>query len=145
MPEFELFKPVLTVAELNEFLRAAFPDIEVPMVVEDVEPGRVAMRLHQGTTVLRPGGTVSGPALMALADAAMFMAVIAHIGPRVMAVTSNLSISFLSKPESTDLLAETRLAKLGRRHAVGEVRIAAEGDAAPVALAIVTYALPSKD
>lgn len=98
---------------------------------------------------LRPGGTISGPTLMMLADAAMFMTLLAHIGRQAQAVTSSLNINFLSRPDPGDLTAHTRLVKIGRRTAVGHVDIFSGPDCGsdgggPVAVATVTYALPAE-
>ena len=91
---------------------------------------------------LRPGGTLSGPTLMTLADTAMYYLVLAHVGPVSLAVTSNLTIHFLRRPAPRDLLAEARMLRLGGRSAVGDVVIRSDGDPAPVAHATVAYALP---
>jgi uncharacterized protein (TIGR00369 family) len=92
---------------------------------------------------LRPGGTISGPAMMALADLALYAAILAQIGPVGLAVTTNLSFNFLRKPAQRALIAECRLLKLGKRLAVGEVAMMSEGDAAVVCHATGTYSIPS--
>ncbi|MHA1523274.1 MAG: PaaI family thioesterase [Alphaproteobacteria bacterium] len=96
------------------------------------------------TRNLRPGGTVSGPTLMMIADATMYILVLAHIGPVPLAVTTNLNINFMRRPSPGDLLARARLLKLGRALAVGDVTLYSAGDTqAPLAHATCTYALPS--
>ena len=90
---------------------------------------------------LRPGGTISGPTMMALADFTMYVALLGAIGPVPLAVTTNLNIHFLRKPGRCDLTAEARLLKLGKRLAVGEIVIHANGDPAPLAHATSTYSL----
>jgi uncharacterized protein (TIGR00369 family) len=99
--------------------------------------------MRYGDQLLRPGGTLSGPSLMALADTAMWAALLAMIGPVALSVTVNLNIDFLRKPGPVDAIAETRILKLGKRLAVGDVLISSDGDPEPVAHASVTYAIPS--
>ncbi|MDP6346454.1 MAG: PaaI family thioesterase, partial [Alphaproteobacteria bacterium] len=98
---------------------------------------------------LRPGGTIAGPTMMALADCVVWLAIIATLGRGEAAVTTNLNINFMRRPEPADLIAEARLLKLGRRSAVGDVMIYSDdgGDAAdhPVAHATLTYAIPGDD
>jgi uncharacterized protein (TIGR00369 family) len=91
---------------------------------------------------LRPGGTISGPTMMALADFAMYVAVLAAIGPVPLAVTTNLNINFLRKPVPGDLVAEARLLKIGKRLATGEVTIRSDGETEPVAHVTSTYSIP---
>jgi uncharacterized protein (TIGR00369 family) len=103
----------------------------------------IRMRLHVGERNLRPGGTVSGPAMFSLADVAVYLAILAMIGPEALAVTTNCSIDFMRKPAAgRDLVAEARLLKLGRVLAVGDVLLYSEGAAEPVARATLTYSIP---
>jgi len=133
----------MTAEELNDFLHAHFPDDGLrPFRVERVEDRFALVRLVYAERHLRPGGTISGPSLMTLADTAMYMALLAMIGPVALAVTTNLNINFLRKPEPRDVLAEARLLKLGSRLAVGEVTMFSEGGPEPVAHATVTYSIP---
>jgi uncharacterized protein (TIGR00369 family) len=92
--------------------------------------------------VLRPGGTISGPTMMELADFAMYVAVFSAIGAQPLAVTTNLSINFLRKPAQADLLADAKLLKVGKRLAVGEVTIFSAGQDQPVAHVTATYSIP---
>jgi uncharacterized protein (TIGR00369 family) len=135
---------VMTVDELNQFLQDAFPGAPRAYRVEHVGPDGVRMRLPFEGAQIRPGGTLSGPTVMALADGAAWLVTLSRIGPVALAVTSNLTISFLSKPAPVDLLAHATLLRLGRRQSVSEVRVWSEGGdpAAPVAHATVTYAIP---
>ena len=94
--------------------------------------------------MLRPGGTISGPAMFGLADVALYGAVLSMIGPVALAVTTNMNINFLRKPAPKDLLAEARILKLGKRLAVGEVTIWSEGEEEPVAHATGTYSIPDR-
>jgi uncharacterized protein (TIGR00369 family) len=112
--------------------------------VERVEENFVQMRMTYHPRHLRPGGTISGPALMTLADTAMYLALLAMIGPVALTVTTSLNINFLRKPAARDVIAETRLLKLGKRLAVGEVTMFSDGDARPVAHATVTYSIPAE-
>src|SRR5262245_37367711 len=99
------------------------------------------MRHHE--RMLRPGGTVSDPAMSGLADFSVYVAIIAALGEAgIDAVTTNLNINFLSKPEARDMTACVDLIRLGRRLAVGEVRLYSDGQPDMVAHAIATYALP---
>jgi uncharacterized protein (TIGR00369 family) len=94
---------------------------------------------------LRPGGTVSGPSIFALADVAVYLALLAMIGPEALAVTTNASVDFLRKPAAgVDLIAECRLLKVGRVLAIGDVLIHSEGTVEPVARANLTYSIPPK-
>jgi uncharacterized protein (TIGR00369 family) len=94
---------------------------------------------------LRPGGTISGPTMFALADVSMYLVVLAMIGPVTLAVTTNCSIDFMRKPTAgVDLIASARIHKLGRSLAVGDVLIHSEGMDAPVARASLTYAIPPR-
>jgi len=113
-----------------------------PYVVEQVGDWGVRLRLPITPAHQRPGGTVSGPALMSLADAAAWLAVLAQIGPVVLAVSTSLHIDFLRKPELVDVLAEGRLIKLGKSLAVIDVSLRSEGRDELVAKAQVTYSIP---
>jgi uncharacterized protein (TIGR00369 family) len=93
-------------------------------------------------TFIRPGGTISGPTMMALADFTMYVAVLAAAGPVPLAVTTNLNINFLRKPTQTDLIADARLLKRGKRLVVGEVLIYSQDVEEPVAHVTATYSIP---
>jgi uncharacterized protein (TIGR00369 family) len=127
---------------LNQFLTTAF-DGERGYRVESVDDDRLVAVVPSEAVMLRPGGTVSGPTMMALADGAAYSQILAHIGPVALAVTSSLNITFLRKPQPGGLVAEATFLKLGRKLAVVDVRMRSEGDPALVAQAIVTYAIPT--
>jgi uncharacterized protein (TIGR00369 family) len=110
--------------------------------VESLEDGAARVRLPFRNDLLRPGGTVSGPALMALADVAVYAAMLSRIGAVPLAVTTNLNINFLRRPGAADLLAHATLLKLGKRLAVGEVLLTSEGEPDPVAHVTATYSIP---
>lgn len=138
-------KPIMSVEELDRFMDIAFPQMHEGgrlNVIEAVGPGTARLRLRYSDRNLRPGGTISGPAMMALADYAMYAVVLAHIGPVALAVTTNLNINFLRKPSPADIVAEAKLLKLGRRLAVGDVLMWQDGQDGPVAHVTSTYSIP---
>jgi uncharacterized protein (TIGR00369 family) len=131
--------------EIAKLLHAEFPQGFYPGCnynIERVGYGDVRVRWTFDESSLRPGGTVSGPTMMELADFAMYVAVFSAIGPQPLAVTTNLNINFLRKPASADLLADAKLMKVGKRLAVGEVTIYSEGTDEPVAHVTATYSIP---
>ena len=133
----------MTADEVMVFLDREFPQVTGEFTIEDLGEMRIRTRLNVGERHLRPGGTVSGPSIFALADVSVYMAVLAMIGPKGLAVTTNCSIDFMRKPAAgADLIAECRLLKLGRVLAVGEVLIFSDGGDAPVARASMTYSIP---
>jgi uncharacterized protein (TIGR00369 family) len=107
-----------------------------------VTPGRVKVVAPYRDGLLRPGGVISGPALMSLSDTAAYALVLAHIGDQLMAVTSSLTMHFLRGARPGDIHAEAEMLRLGRRNAVCEVRLWTEGRDRLAAQATVTYALP---
>jgi uncharacterized protein (TIGR00369 family) len=136
---------VMTIGELEGFLAAEFPQVfhsESGLAIEALWDGGCRVRQAFRAASLRPGGTISGPTLMGLADFTMYVAVLAAIGPVPLAVTINLNINFLRRPGPRDLVAEARLLKLGKRLATGEVTIRCDGDAEPVAHVTATYSIP---
>ena len=138
--------PVLmTVGELERFLAAEFPQVfnrDSGLAVEAVWEGGCRVRQAFREVSIRPGGTISGPTMMALADFAMYVAVLGAIGPVPLAVTINLNINFLRRPGPRDLVAEARLLKLGKRLATGEVSIRCDGEDDSVAHVTATYSIP---
>ena len=139
--------PVMTRAEVEAFLERDFPQIHHggrSYHVEAVGPLSARLRLAYHERHIRPGGTLSGPAMMALADLALYVAILANIGPVGLAVTTNLAFNFLRKPGPRDLIAECRLMKLGKRLAMGEVAMRSDGDDEIVCHATGTYSIPQK-
>ena len=135
----------MTIDDLHAFLAEAFPQVHGDFEVLEVTQDSLRVRLKVTEKHLRPGGTVSGPSMFALADVAVYLMVLARLGPVALAVTTNCSIDFMRKPEAgVDLIAETRLLKLGRQLAVGDVLLRSEGGQAVVARASLTYAIPPK-
>jgi uncharacterized protein (TIGR00369 family) len=136
--------PKLDAEGVNALLRGAFPGAtpEAFPTVLEVAPGRVRVMAPYRDGLLRPGGVISGPTLMSLADTAAYALVLAHVGDQLMAVTSQLNISFLRGALPGDLFAEADMLRLGRRIAVCDVRLWTESRERLAAQANVTYALP---
>ena len=132
----------MTVEELNDFLAGAF-DAERSYFIDELDEECLVARVPAEAVMLRPGGTVSGPTMMALADGAAYCQVLAHIGPVALAVTSSLNMTFLRKPQPAGLEARARFLKLGRKLAVIDVEIRSDTSPDLVSQAIVTYAIPS--
>jgi uncharacterized protein (TIGR00369 family) len=130
-------------AEILEFLTREFSQTEC--VVEQAGDRGATVRHAVGFKQLRPGGTVSGPVLMTVADVALYAAILGEIGIVPLAVTTSLTINFLRKPAADrDIVGVCKLIKVGRTLAVGEVALYSEGDPDMVAHAVGTYAIPSK-
>lgn len=137
----------LTLAEVDAFLAAEFPQMNQDgktYVVEEIGYGSGRMRLLVSERHLRPGGTVSGPAMMALADVALYVALLGAIGPVKLAVTTSLTINFLRRPALSDVVAECRYLKIGRSLAVGEASLRSDGSDDLIAHATATYSIPPK-
>jgi uncharacterized protein (TIGR00369 family) len=133
----------LSIAEFQQIIRETLPvAAQYSPEIKTLEHGRAVIRLPYRKELLRPGGTIAGPVLMALADLAVYAAVLSAIGHVVLAVTTSLTINFLKKPAPAALTAEARLLKLGKRLAVAEVEIFSEGDPEMVAHATATYSIP---
>jgi uncharacterized protein (TIGR00369 family) len=127
--------------EIAEFLLASFPQSKCR--VEQVGARCATIRHTVGVDELRPGGTVSGPVLMATADVALYVAILGEIGIVPLTVTTSLNINFLRKPAADrDIIAECKLVKLGKTLAVGDVSLYSEGNPEMVAHAVGTYAIP---
>ena len=139
--------PILTVSQIEAFLDEEFPQIHAGgrvYFIDDIRPGEAHLRLEAGEAHLRPGGTVSGPAMMALADLGAYAVILGHIGPVGLAVTTNLNINFLRKPNPGALRCIARLIKLGKRLAVVDAAITSDGVDGLIAHSTVTYSLPAR-
>ena len=139
--------PIMTKDDLAAFLDREFPQLHIggqTYFIDEVGPLSARMRMAYHERHLRPGGTISGPSMMALADLALYAAILAHIGPVALAVTTSLNFNFLRKPEPRALIADCRLLKLGKRLAVGEVSIFSEGSSEVVCHATGTYSIPDR-
>lgn len=130
----------MTQADLTQFLATSFEQVADQLDIRSTDP--LTLRLLVGRAHLRPGGTVSGPAMFLLADVAAYLAILAQIGVRPLAVTTSAQMDFLRKPAAGDLDAVAELLKLGKRLAVVETRLYSAGHPDLVARASLTYALP---
>jgi acyl-coenzyme A thioesterase PaaI-like protein len=129
--------------ELSAFLKLEFP--QTKCIIKELVKGGATVSHKVGLGELRPGGTVSGPVLMAVADVALYVAILGEIGLVASAVTTNLSINFLRKPSAeSDIVGQCSLIKIGKSLIVGEVNLYSDGDARPVAHVVGTYSLPPK-
>jgi len=138
---------LMTIDELERFLASEFPQVfhaESGLAIDALWNGGARVRQHFLASFIRPGGTISGPTMMALADFAMYVAVLSAIGPVPLAVTTNLNINFLRKgAPGQDVLAAARLLKLGKRLAVGEVNLLSGTSPDPIAHVTSTYSIPN--
>lgn len=138
----------LSAAEIDRLIDTHFPEIHFggkTLFVEDITAQGARVRLKGHPRHLRPGGTVSGPAMFALADLAVYAAILSRIGEAgLQAVTANMALNFLKRPEPGDIVADTELLAFGSRLIVAEVRLKAAATSALVAIATATYALPKQ-
>jgi uncharacterized protein (TIGR00369 family) len=135
----------MSASEIEAYLDEVFPQLHHggrTYFIEDVGPMTARMRCDYHEKHLRPGGTISGPTMMALADLALNAAILAQIGPVGLAVTTSLNFNFLRKPGQTALIGEAKLLKLGKRLAVGEVGLYSQGEVEMVCHATGTYSIP---
>src|ERR1700739_582677 len=135
----------MTAAELDAFLRVELPHVfNGDLTIEHADGRKCQVRQRFRESMLRPGGTISGPTLMTLADLAMYVVLLSAIGPVGLAVTTNLNINFLRKGQpGQDILAAARLLKLGKRLAVGEVNLLSGTSPDPIAHVTSTYSIPN--
>jgi uncharacterized protein (TIGR00369 family) len=138
--------PVMTGPDLLKFLADSFPQAShLQLQIEHVDSRSIRLRLPVDERHLRPGGTISGPTLMWLADCGTYLLILAQIGPVAMAVTTNLNMNFLRRGEAgRDLIGQGRLLKLGSRLAVAEFTILSDGADDPIAHAALTYSIPPR-
>ncbi len=130
-----------TKIEIEDFMRTEFP--QAKCIVEAVGDQSATLRQAIGFDELRPGGTVSGPVLMTVADCALYVAILGEIGLVSLTVTTSLTINFMRKPSSTkDIIAKCTLLKVGKSLVVGEVSLYSEGDEKAVAHVVGTYSIP---
>jgi len=130
---------------LAGFMSDEFPQVARDFTIEEVAVDGLRVRLHVSDRHLRPGGTISGPSIFALADVAIYLSIQSRIGPVPLAVTTGCSIDFMRRPPAgRDIVCAARLLKLGRTLVVGDALIHSEGDGRPVARASLTYSLPPK-
>lgn len=130
-----------TKEEIQNFFAREFPGSKLE--IESIGNRKARVKVPVTTKDLRPGGTVSGPFMMTLADATLYTTILGELGPVAMAVTTNLNINFLNKPSADrDVIGECHLLKVGSKLVVGEVYLYSEGEAEPIAHAVGTYSLP---
>ncbi|MEM9971066.1 MAG: PaaI family thioesterase [Pseudomonadota bacterium] len=135
----------MSIAEVEGFIAREFPQAVETYAIDAVGPMTGRVRMPVGDAHLRPGGTVSGPTIFALADCAVYYTILAMVGPEALAVTTSASIDFMRKPAAgRDLVADVTLLKLGRVLAVGDVAVRSDGDGAVVARATLTYSRPPR-
>ncbi|WP_429213248.1 PaaI family thioesterase [Metapseudomonas resinovorans] len=137
----------MTAEQVEALIRAGVPMAEdIDLRIERIDDRGALARVPFQSRLVRPGGTLSGPTIMALADAAMYAVVLGRLGKVEMAVTSNLNINFLAKPKPVDLVAEAQILKRGRRQAVCEVSLYSQGEEENLVAHVTgTYALPLGD
>ncbi|WP_245986271.1 PaaI family thioesterase [Azospirillum thermophilum] len=139
-------QPAMSREELEALIREGVPLVgSFGIVIDSLGAGSIRLRLPYKDDFVRPGGTVTGPAMFGLADVALYGAVLSLIGRVELAVTTSMTINFLRRPPPVAILAEARILKLGKRLAYGEVLIFSEGDPEPVAHATGTYSIPPHD
>ena len=136
--------PKVSIQQIHDLLREYQLDHGGHIGVETLGAGTAGVRFRVGKKHLRPGDTVSGPTLMALADVAVYAALLGEIGLVPLAVTTSLNINFLRRPAPRDVLAEAKLLKVGSRLVVGEVFLYSEGEPQPVAHVTCTYSIPPR-
>jgi uncharacterized protein (TIGR00369 family) len=139
--------PIMTRDQVSEFLDREFPQLHFggrTYHLDAVGPMTARVRMDYHERHLRPGGTLSGPSMMALADLGLYAVILAHIGPVGLAVTTNLNFNFMRKPGQCALIAECSLLKLGKRLAVGEASIFTQGSDDLVCHATGTYSIPDR-
>ena len=135
----------MTGRQVEDLIQMGFAAKRKFLLVEEVRPGYVRVRIPYRESMLRPGGVLSGPALFAAADTGMYALVLSHVGPELMAVTANFNMNFLNKARPGDIVADCRMLKLGRRLAVMEAALHSSAEpATPVAHVTGSYALPLK-
>ncbi len=133
----------MNAGEVQDFLAEVFPQVQGEFEVEHLAPLEARVRLLVGEHHLRPGGTISGPAMFSLADCGFYVAVLGMIGRQALTVTTNCAIDFMRKPAAgRDLIADVRILKLGRVLAVGDALLRSDGEEAVVARASLTYSIP---
>ena len=135
----------LDAAGIRAFLAEHYPQaLDYPVTIHEPAGDTLTVALAATSAMLRPGGTISGPTLMTLADVAMYYLLLAKLGPVALAVTTSMHIDFLRRPTLATVIARAELLKLGRTLAVGRVTMTSEGDPSPIAHASLTYSLPPR-
>jgi uncharacterized protein (TIGR00369 family) len=138
----DVMTPKMNIEEMEAFVDEVFPQMMGSFDVLEIAPYRTKIRMNITDKDLRPGGTVSGPAMFTAVDCAFYLATLAMIGPEALTVTTNCSIDFMRKPALGHLIADARILKLGKVLSVGDVMLYSEGMDEPVAHANLTYSIP---
>lgn len=136
--------PVMSLEDLRAFMKREFPQLDESFEIVSLDNGSATMHLHANDQHLRPGGTVSGPSLFALADVAAYAAILGHIGPVALAVTTNLNINFLRKAGPGTVEAVARILKLGKRFTVLDISMISSETGELIAHATATYSIPPR-
>jgi len=136
--------PVMTIDELHALVERVFPQVGGQFRIISLGEDSLSLRMHIDDSHLRPGGTISGPSMFALADCAFYLVTLAMIGPEALTVTTSCAIDFMRKPPPTDLIGDARILKLGKSLSVGDVMIHALDDTRPLARASLTYSIPPR-
>ena len=136
-------KSRMTIAEFERLVEEKLPLVQrLGIRAERIDAGRAVLRMPRNDELLRSGGTVNGPAMVALADTAMYAVVMSLVGPVEAVATANLNANFLRRPKAADMIAEARILKIGNRLAVGEASLYTDGEAEPVCHVTATYSIP---
>ena len=134
-----------TIQELSKYVDEIFPQVKDDFEIQEISEFGSRVRLKVTFRHLRPGNTVSGPAIFSLVDCTAYMAILAKLGKEALAVTTNCSIDFMRKPSGkTDLIANCEILKFGRSLVVADAKVYSEGSEKPVARASITYSIPPK-
>lgn len=145
-PEPAPAQPAMSKEDLDALIRDGVPLVgNFGVRIDSLGAGTIRLRLPYKDDFVRPGGTVTGPAMFGLADVALYGAVLSLIGRVELAVTTSMTINFLRRPPPVAIIAEARVLKLGKRLAYGEILLFSDGDPEPVAHATGTYSIPPHD
>ena len=129
--------------QITDLLQQHFPQIQDEISIDSMNDQEATVRLSVNNRHLRPGNTVSGPSMFLLADVAAYIAILAQVGARTQAVTTSAHMDFLRKPQAqADIIATTKVLKIGKQLAVTDVYLYSENDSNMVARAAMTYSLP---
>jgi uncharacterized protein (TIGR00369 family) len=137
--------PRMTAEQIDAFMvEVGFEPARAIAQIESIGERTITMRMPFRAELVRPGGTLSGPSLMALADVAAYYLILAMQGPLALAVTTSFNINFLTKPAQADVIADARMLKMGKKLAIVAIEMRSVGGTELVAHATATYALPSR-
>ena len=132
-----------SIDDMTKYLEEIFPQVKGRYRILKLDSSSVEVQLLAAESNLRPGNTISGPTMFELADISFYVAVMAFTGSGTSAVTTNVSINFLRKTNLNNLIAISKIKKLGRQLVFGDVVIVSEDRSEIIANGIFTYSLPS--